>query len=82
MQKRFANPDDWLDATHDIADASKSGINILALVKGNERYVFMYDDASRQQALRTLGRFASDDDLSFTFYDAAIMTQKIREGVG
>ena len=29
-------------------------INVLALVKGAERYVFLYDDASRAETLRTL----------------------------
>lgn len=54
-------------------------INVLALVKGAERYVFLYDDASRAEALRTLGRFASNPDLSFTWYDAAVLSQKIRQ---
>lgn len=54
-------------------------INVLALVKGNERYVFLYDDASRCEALRTLGRFASNPELSFTWYDAAVLSQKIRQ---
>lgn len=53
-------------------------INVLALVKGEERYVFLYDDASRAEALRMLGRFASNPDLSFTWYDAAVLSQKIR----
>lgn len=53
-------------------------INVLALIKGNERYVFLYDDASRAEALRTLGRFASNPELSFTWYDAAVLSQKIR----
>lgn len=53
-------------------------INVLALVKGDERYVFLYDDASRAEALRTLGRFASNPELSFTWYDAAVLSQKIR----
>lgn len=53
-------------------------INVLALVKGEERYIFLYDDESRAEALRTLGRFASDSDLSFTWYDAAVLSQKIR----
>ncbi len=35
-------------------------INVLALVKGAERYVFLYDDASRAETLRTLGRYASN----------------------
>ena len=53
-------------------------INVLALVKGSERYVFLYDDTNRSQALRTLGKYASNPDLSFTWYDAAVLSQKIR----
>lgn len=48
-------------------------INVLALVKGGERYVFLYDDASRAECLRTLGRFASDPQLSFSWWDAAAL---------
>ena len=29
-------------------------INVIALVKGGERYVFLYDDESREETLRTL----------------------------
>jgi len=54
-------------------------INVLALVKGEERYVFLYDDASRAETLRTLGRFASNPELSFSWYDAAVLSQKIRQ---
>jgi hypothetical protein len=54
-------------------------INVLALVKGGERYIFLYDDDSRAEALRTLGRYASNPDLSFTWYDAAVLSQKIRQ---
>ena len=53
-------------------------INVLALVKGEERYIFLYDDESRAEALRTLGRFASDNELSFSWYDAAVLSQKVR----
>lgn len=53
-------------------------INVVAIVKGSERYVFLYDDASREQTLRTLGRYASDPELSFTWYDAAIASREIR----
>jgi hypothetical protein len=56
-------------------------INVLALVKGQERYVFLYDDSSRAETLRTLGRFASNPELSFTWYDAAVLSQKIRQEV-
>jgi hypothetical protein len=54
-------------------------INVLALVKGAERYVFLYDDASRAETLRVLGRFAANPELSFTWYDAAVLSQKIRQ---
>ena len=58
--------------------SEEQDINVLALVKGNERYVFLYDDGSRPEALRALGRFASNPELNFTWYDAAILSQKIR----
>jgi hypothetical protein len=53
-------------------------INVVALVKGNERYIFLYDDDNRARALRMLGRYASNPELSFSWYDAAILSQKIR----
>jgi len=54
-------------------------INVLALVKGEERYIFLYDDTNRAETLRTMGRYASDPELSFTWYDAAVLSQKIRQ---
>ncbi|ADB19366.1 hypothetical protein Psta_4725 [Pirellula staleyi DSM 6068] len=54
-------------------------INVLALVKGEERYIFLFDDAHRSEALRTLGRFASNPQLSFSWYDAAVLSQRIRQ---
>jgi hypothetical protein len=59
--------------------AVSQDINVLALVKGAERYVFLYDDQSRAETLRVLGRFASNPELSFTWYDAAVLSQKIRQ---
>ena len=56
-------------------------INVLALVKGSERYVFLYEDSQRAEALRTLGRFASNPELSFSWYDAAVLSQKLRHAV-
>ena len=54
-------------------------INVLALVKGAERYIFLFDDDNRAETLRTLGRYASNPDLSFTWYDAAVLSQKVRQ---
>jgi len=54
------------------------GVNVLALMKNGERYVFLYDDESSSTLLQTLGRFAGSDDLSFSWYDAAVLSQKVR----
>lgn len=54
-------------------------INVLALVKGKERYVFLFDDDNRVETLRQIGRYAANPELSFTWYDAAVMSQKIRQ---
>jgi hypothetical protein len=55
------------------------GMNVIALVKDSERYVFLYDDDSPNSLLQTLGRFAADKELSFTWYDAAVLSQKVRK---
>ncbi|MEZ6095508.1 MAG: hypothetical protein R3C03_14975 [Pirellulaceae bacterium] len=55
-----------------------SDINVLALAKGEERYLFLFNDENRAETLRMLGRYASNPDLSFSWYDAAVMSQKIR----
>ena len=56
-------------------------INVLALVKGEERYIFLYADDQKPETLRQLGRFASNPELSFTWYDAAYCSQRIRHQV-
>lgn len=57
---------------------NNSEINIFALVKGKERYIFVSDNAHLRETLRTLGRFASDPELSLTWRDAAALSQQIR----
>ena len=53
-------------------------INVLAFAKGEERYLFLYNDETRAETLRTLGRFASNPELSFSWYDAAVLSQRVR----
>jgi hypothetical protein len=55
------------------------GVNVIALVKDAERYIFLYDDDSAPVVLQTMGRFASDPELSFSWYDAAVLSQKVRK---
>ena len=56
----------------------QEGVNVLALVKDSERYVFLYGDESHSALLETLGRYAADPELSFTWYDAAVLSQRVR----
>jgi hypothetical protein len=53
--------------------------NVLALIKGNERYVFVYDDDSRQPLIDAFRDQAADPRLSFSWFDAAVLTEKARE---
>jgi hypothetical protein len=53
--------------------------NILALIKGVERYVFVYDDASRPDLIDVLRDYAADPGQSFNWFDAAVLTEKARE---
>jgi len=57
----------------------KRGVNVIALVKESERYIFLYDDESSAGLLQTFGKYAGDADLSFSWYDAAVLSQKIRK---
>ncbi|MGI6400521.1 MAG: hypothetical protein ACOX0A_00095 [Thermoguttaceae bacterium] len=52
-------------------------VNVLALVKGEERYVFLYTAENREEILETFGRYASDPEMSLTWYDAAVLTRKM-----
>lgn len=55
------------------------GINVVAIVKGCETYVIIYSDGRHDQACRMLGEWAHQPDLSFTWYDAAVASQRIRK---
>lgn len=59
--------------------ATATDIRTLCLVKGDERYVWNYRADQRSEVLRRLGQYASRSDLSFTWYDAALLSQKIRQ---
>ena len=78
LQSSYYNK--WLQNHLDSQDSQKSqNVNVLALVKGIERFVFIYDDERRTETLRTLGRFATNPELNFTWHDAAVLSQKIRQ---
>jgi len=60
-------------------DYMSGEVNVLALVRGEEQYIFIFDPARRTDLLRLLGRYAADPELSFNWFDAAVLSHKIRE---
>jgi hypothetical protein len=53
-------------------------LNVLALIKGEERYVYIYDDHSRAQLLDAFRDHAADPHLNLTWFDAAVLREKAR----
>jgi hypothetical protein len=53
--------------------------NVLALVKGSERYIYVYDDDSRDDLIAALRHQAAHPGLSLTWFDAAVLTERARE---
>ena len=51
-------------------------LNVLALHKGTEHYLFLYDDQSLPSLIDLFRRYASDNELSFNWFDAAVMSEK------
>lgn len=54
-------------------------VNVLALVKGQERYVFLYTDQNRTEILRQIYSMGTDPTLSFSRFDAAVLSAKVRK---
>lgn len=54
-------------------------LNVLALLKGSERYVYLYDDESRDRLIDVFRDDAADPRLSLSWFDVAALTGKARE---
>ena len=53
-------------------------IQIAALIKGQERYVFLFAESRRDDLLNIVERFASNPQLSLTWCDAAALNKRLR----
>jgi hypothetical protein len=53
--------------------------NVVALIKGHERFVFVYDEISRDMLIDEIRYRAADPDSPITWHDALLLTQKIRQ---
>ena len=57
----------------------KDEYNVLALIKGDEHYVYVYDDDSRTSVIEVFHAQAANPELSLNWFDAAVLTQKAEE---
>jgi hypothetical protein len=53
--------------------------NVLALIKGEDKYVYVYDDSSREALIETFHEHAARPELNLNWFDAAVLTQKAEE---
>ena len=53
-------------------------LSILALIRGKERFVYVYDDASREELVAAIRAQAADPALSLSWYDAAVLAERAR----
>jgi len=53
-------------------------LNVLALFKGDERFIFVYDDGSRDALIDDLRHKAADPTVALNWFDAAVLTGRVR----
>jgi hypothetical protein len=54
-----------------------AGIDVTAIVKGNERYVFVYDVCCARETLVVAHRWAHDLRLRFSHYDLRTLRERM-----
>lgn len=54
-------------------------LNVLALFKGEERFIFVYDDVSRPELLDTIRNLAADPSATLNWFDAAVLTERAKQ---
>lgn len=53
-------------------------LNVLALYKGAERFIFVYDDDSRDTLIDEFRHRAADPAVALNWFDAAVLTERVR----
>lgn len=53
-------------------------LNVLALFKGDERFIFVYDDESRETLVDDIRDKAADPKVPINWFDAAVLTERVR----
>jgi hypothetical protein len=53
-------------------------LNVLALFKGGSRFIFVYDDQSRELVVDDIRNKAADPAVPVNWFDAAVLTERVR----
>ena len=54
-------------------------LSVLALIKGKERFIYVYDDDSREILLETIRDHAASPAVSLSWFDASILKERARQ---
>jgi hypothetical protein len=54
-------------------------MSVLALIRGQERYLYVYDDESRDVLVEAIRAQAANPTVSLTWFDAAVLTERARQ---
>ena len=54
---------------------------IVATKRNGERYIWLYSPSHASDVLRSADRFASNPELNFTWWDAALISQSVRRAM-
>ena len=54
-------------------------LNVIALFKGRERFIFVYDEESRDTLIDNIRDKAAEPSIPINWFDAAVLTQRIRQ---
>ena len=54
-------------------------LSVLALFRGKERYVYVYDDDSRAELIEAIRVQAASAEYRLSWYDAAVLAERARQ---
>lgn len=54
-------------------------LSVLALFRGKERFVYVYDDRSLEALIAAIRAQAADPEVGLSWYDAAVLAERARQ---
>jgi len=57
-------------------------LNVLALIKGDERFLFVYSDDSKDALIADIRDKAADPAVALNWFDAAVLTERVKNPAG